>query len=71
MRVQKIHESNVELLDQSAGFNANAEWVNMKGELPTARSWSDAARQGRRPSGWAQSGKLTLLRLLLTTQELG
>lgn len=30
--VQKIEQSQEELLDQSAGFNANADWVNYKGE---------------------------------------
>lgn len=29
--VQKIETSPEELLDQSAGFNANADWVNYKG----------------------------------------
>lgn len=29
--VQKIEQSPEELLDQSAGFNANADWVNAKG----------------------------------------
>lgn len=32
--VEKIEQSHEELLDQSAGFNANADWVNYKGELP-------------------------------------
>jgi hypothetical protein len=31
VHVEKIQMSPVELLDQSAGFNANAEWVNYKG----------------------------------------
>lgn len=30
--VQKIEQSQEELLDQAAGFNANADWVNHKGE---------------------------------------
>lgn len=30
--VEKIETSHEELLDQSAGFNANADWVNYKGE---------------------------------------
>jgi hypothetical protein len=30
--VEKIEQSHEELLDQSAGFNANADWVNYKGE---------------------------------------
>ncbi|UZJ55096.1 hypothetical protein CBS101457_004416 [Exobasidium rhododendri] len=29
--VEKIEQSHEELLDQSAGFNANADWVNYKG----------------------------------------
>jgi hypothetical protein len=31
--VEKIETSHEEMLDQSAGFNANADWVNYKGEL--------------------------------------
>lgn len=30
--VKKIEPSQEEILDQSAGFNANANWVNYKGE---------------------------------------
>lgn len=35
--VQKIEQSQEELLDQSAGFNANADWVNYKGEHDATR----------------------------------
>lgn len=30
--VERVEQSHEEMLDQSAGFNANAEWVNYKGE---------------------------------------
>lgn len=31
VHVEKIEQSHEELLDQSAGFNYNADWVNYKG----------------------------------------
>lgn len=37
--VEKIEQSHEELLDQSAGFNANADWVNYKG------GWGRTARE--------------------------
>lgn len=44
--VQKIEQSQEELLDQSAGFNANADWVNYKGEFE-ARSREDSCQTKR------------------------
>lgn len=35
--VEKIEQSHEELLDQSAGFNANADWVNYKGAAQRER----------------------------------
>lgn len=51
VHVEKIEQSHEELLDQSAGFNYNAEWVNYKGEcgsggVGTRRVATERIRRG-------------------------
>lgn len=39
--VTKVDETPEQLLDQNAGFNANADWVNYKGTLSASYAPSE------------------------------